>query len=166
MKIFLWWPIILQSIPRHIPPEIRLHGPQHRSCTIISLSTMGFQLACIVTRAGILRAGLSKSCVLWVGYKRAGPHHIIQWEMASVRGSTALAISHWMIWCGPALLYPTQSTQLFDNPALKIPALVTMQASWKPIVVYVFFYAHNEPATMAPNEGLQHGWHSTKQRKF
>ena len=45
-----------------------------------------------------------------------------------------LTISHRMIWCGPALLYPTQNTQLLGHTALKIPALMAVEASRKTII--------------------------------
>ena len=49
-----------------------------------------------------------------------------------------LTISHRMIWCGPALLYPTQNTQLLDHTALKIPALIVVEASRKTIIYKTF----------------------------
>ena len=45
-----------------------------------------------------------------------------------------LTISHWVVWCGTTLLYPTEGTELFDDLSLKVPTLVAVQTSRKPVV--------------------------------
>ena len=48
--------------------------------------------------------------------------------------SLTLAISHWVVWCGTTLLYPTEGTELFDDLSLEVPTLVAVQTSRKPVV--------------------------------
>ena len=48
--------------------------------------------------------------------------------------SLTLAISHWVVWCGTTLLYPTEGTELFSDLSLTVPTLIAVQTSRKPIV--------------------------------
>ena len=63
--------------------------------------------------------------------------------MESAVEPLTLTISLRMVRSGPTLLYSINGTKLFDNLALKIPALIAVKTLWYPVPYKPFSYQYS-----------------------